>query len=96
MRRLAGSCESSRISGFASATDDSTAGRPGKRSGGDARDPHGPPDDAARALEVFRRDVLQEAVVEREVGDNLLEPAILVLDRPQPLGLGDCQAWRST
>src|SRR5471032_1706261 len=40
-----------------------------------------------RASPFFCRDVLQHGVVQHRLGQQLLQPTVLVLQRPQPLGL---------
>jgi hypothetical protein len=44
--------------------------------------------DASEASEVFSDEILQRCVVQHLFGQELLEPPVLVLQRPQPLGVG--------
>ena len=45
-----------------------------------------------RASPFFCRDILQHGVVQHRLGQQLLQPTVLVLQRPQPLGLRHLQA----
>src|SRR5690606_20827232 len=70
---------------------DSTACRRGVRSSSVASSHDSPLCVSPQALPVFCVDVLENPIVERELGDDLFEPPILVLELTQPLGVGGFQ-----
>src|SRR5205823_10698620 len=43
---------------------------------------------ARRASPLFSQEILQRGIVEHGIGQHPLQPAVLVLQRPQPLGVG--------